>query len=123
GGSVLHLVNGLVEKIGWQRLPLPLGIAALIAARAQLRQHNLFDTSAAPTRDAPVLQGTAPRYLVARTPDGSYNDLDQPQMGATGTRFGRNVPITRTYRESPARMLTPNPRTVSRELLTRDTFK
>jgi hypothetical protein len=62
------------------------------------------------------------RYLTARTPDGSYNDLDHPAMGSTGTRFGRNVPIERTYQESRERIMTPNPRLVSRELLTRDTF-
>jgi hypothetical protein len=114
---------GLIEAIGWHRLPLPLGIAALIALRNQLRRQNLFDTNTAPTVDPPNLQGTDPRYLTARTPDGSFNDLRQPAMGATGTRFGRNVPLTATLQEPEERLLTPNPRTVSRELLTRDTFK
>jgi hypothetical protein len=121
--ALLGIGELLDWTIGWPRLPLPLGIATLLAARIKLRQENLFDTSSAPSQNAPVLQGTRPEYLTARTPDGSYNDLDQPAMGSTGTRFGRNVPIQRTYQESTERMMTPNPRLVSRELLTRDSFK
>ncbi|MGI9147058.1 MAG: peroxidase family protein [Chloroflexota bacterium] len=109
--------------IGWPRLPLPLGVAALLAARIKLRRENLYDTNLAPRENVPPLEGTSPRYLTARTPDGSYNDLDHPAMGSTGARFGRNVPIQRTYQESPERIMSPNPRLVSRELLTRDTFK
>jgi hypothetical protein len=112
----------LDRSIGWHNLPLPLGIATLIAARNRLRQDNLYDTNPAPIVNPPGLQGASPRYLTARTPDGSYNDLDHPEMGSTGTRFGRNVPIERTFRESPERLMWPNPRLVSRELLTRDTF-
>jgi hypothetical protein len=109
---------------GWPRLPLPLGLATLVAARLKLRQENLYDTNSAPVDNVPTLHGlTNPGYLTARTPDGSYNDLDHPAMGSTGTRFGRNVPLERTYQESPERIMTPNPRLVSRELLTRDTFK
>ena len=100
---------------------LPLGIVTLIAARQELRR-NLYDTSTAPAIDPPALQGSSPRYLTARTPDGSYNDLAQPAMGSTGTRFGRNVPLEHTYPRVARADLAPNPRLVSRELLTRDTF-
>jgi hypothetical protein len=61
------------------------------------------------------------RRLTARTADGTYNDLDSPRMGSAGTRFGRNVPIDRT-RPDHERLMQPNPRTVSRELLTRERF-
>ena len=37
-------------------------------------------------------------------------------MGSAGTRFGRNVPLEHTYPETEPRLLTPNPRAVSREL-------
>ena len=40
-----------------------------------------------------------------------------------GARFGRNVPVEGTYPESAPQLLEPNPRVVSRELLTRDEFK
>jgi len=111
------------RRVGWSNLPLPLGIATLIAARIRLRQENLYDTGTALSIDKPELQGTSPGYLTARTPDGSHNDLDHPEMGSTGMRFGRNVPISRTYPESPERLMHPNPRLVSRQLLTRDVFK
>ena len=44
-------------------------------------------------------------------------------MGMIGARFGRNVPVDRTYPEPMPQLLEPNPRVVSRELLTRDEFK
>ena len=59
----------------------------------------------------------------ARTLSGCQNNLDDPLMGAVGSRFGRNVPLTRTYREEPAQLLEPNPRLISRRLLTRDQFQ
>src|SRR6266851_4140616 len=68
--------QALDRKVGWSNLPLPLGIATLVAARIKLRQQNLYDTSTAPSMDKPKLQGISPSYLTARTPDGSYNDLD-----------------------------------------------
>ena len=41
-------------------------------------------------------------------------------MGSLGSRFGRNVPLEHTVREKDP--LEPNPRLVSRELLTRKEF-
>ncbi len=43
-------------------------------------------------------------------------------MGAAGTRFGRNIPIKQTYQKSASTIMTPSPRTVSTELLTRKQF-
>ena len=40
-------------------------------------------------------------------------------MGAAGCRFGRNVPLEHTFPDTP-NLLVPNPRVVSRELMTRD---
>jgi len=57
-----------------------------------------------------------------RTLDGSYNDLSDPAMGSIGSRFGRNVPLSYTYPEADTDILEPNPRTISRRLLTRTRF-
>jgi hypothetical protein len=65
---------------------------------------------------------TDDRYLTARTSDGTFNNLEMPLMGAANTRFGRNVPVDRTVVDDDRALLWPNPRTVSRELLTRDSF-
>jgi tetratricopeptide (TPR) repeat protein len=60
----------------------------------------------------------------ARSADGSWNDLNEPMAGAANTRFGFNTDPTKTVAETGERLLTPNPRTVSRVLLTRkDGFK
>jgi len=43
-------------------------------------------------------------------------------MGSAGSRFGRNVPLENVFPDT-ANLLVPNPRVVSRELMTRDEFK
>ena len=109
------------HRIGWDKLPPPLGLATLAGIRNTLRKENLYDTAAAPSfpvSDLPMDE----RYLTARTPDGTFNDLSNPRMGAAGTRFGRNFPIEYTHPEPEPAIMSPNPRTVSRELLTRHKF-
>jgi hypothetical protein len=54
-----------------------------------------------------------------RTADGSWNNLANPKEGAAGTRFPRNVEKHSIRPEVGERLLTPNPREVSRKLLTR----
>src|SRR5438067_2220664 len=90
----------------------------LIGLRNILRKQNLYDTGRGPL-DKPDVNDH-PRYLTARTLDGTFNNLDDPLMGSLGSRFGRNVPLEHTVREKDP--LEPNPRTVSRELLTRKEF-
>lgn len=122
--------SGLLDKgaelvdhsVGWDKLPPPLGLAALAGIRNTLRKENLYDTANAPSLPVEELPNDGDRYLTARTPDGSYNDLSNPRMGAAGTRFGRNFPIEYTYPEPEPSILSPNPRTVSRELFTRHKF-
>ncbi len=106
------------HKVGWDKLPEPLGLLDLIGIRETLRAENLYDTSRQPSVN-PV---TPPPYEDAfahqRAFDGSWNDLEHPEMGMAGTRFGRNVPIEDTWPDRD-RMLEPNPREVSRRLMTR----
>ncbi|MFW6195431.1 MAG: peroxidase family protein [Chloroflexota bacterium] len=113
--SVFGAVN---RKAQWHQLPFPLAVANLIAVRDTLRQENLHDTEEIPQTDAPLPE----EYRAARTADGSYNDPDYPDMGKAGMRFARNIPLRYAYPDQ-GRMLTPNPRTVSQQLLTRDEFK
>jgi len=108
------------KKVGWHRLPLPLGIPTLIGIRERLRHENLFDTGVPESPDD--LPPYDPRYLTARTLDGTYNDLSRPMMGSMNTRFGRNIPPDATYPETPPHLFEPNPRSVSNELLARDRF-
>lgn len=110
------------RRVGWDHLPTWLGLPVLVGLRNILRKQNLHDTAGEPMV-SPPLTPLDPRYLAARTVDGSYNDLERPAMGMAGTRFGRNIPIDETYPESEQPILTPNPRTVSRELMTREQFQ
>ena len=118
----LSLYNDAAESIdrrrGWDKLPLPIAMLVLIGLRNVLRAKNLYDTGRGPL-DKPDISDH-PRHLTARTLDGTFNNLDDPLMGSLGSRFGRNVPLEYTVRETNP--LEPNPRRVSRELLTRTEF-
>ncbi|MFV8174742.1 peroxidase family protein [Mycolicibacterium peregrinum] len=109
------------QTVGWARLPKAIGLAVLIGLRHQLRTSNLY--AAEPGPIPPGGPAGAGNYLGARTRDGSYNDLGDPGMGSVGCRFGRNVPPEHAYPESDQRLLDPNPRLISRTLLTRDSFQ
>jgi heme peroxidase len=117
------LSQAIDRRVGWARLPKPVGVLVLIGLRNILRQRNLYDTSTLATQDPAQPGPPSPAARTGRTADGSYNDLQQPAMGMAGTRFGRNVPLSAAYQEPADALLSPNPRTVSRELLTRTTFQ
>lgn len=121
---LLSWVAGKVDRlVGWSRLPTVLAVLVLIGIRAQLRARNLVDTRG-PNAGGPAgSDPDAAEHRNARTIDGSYNKLTDPLVGATGCRFGRNVPLTHVYREEPAELLKPNPRLISRRLLTREQFQ
>jgi hypothetical protein len=104
----------------WYELPRPAAMKNLIEVRDELREKNLHDTE-----DPKLAEQTGPvaeDLKATRTVDGSYNDLKCPMMGATGRRFGRNVPLTETFPDT-ANLLNPNPRDISRALFTRTKFQ
>jgi hypothetical protein len=113
------LTERLDKRVGWYRMPLPLGMLTLIGLRDRLREQNLYDTG----RGAHDVPDEPERYRTARTIDGTFNDLGDPLMGSKGSRFGRNVPLRYTEAEPAEAILDPNPRLISRELLTRDEFQ
>ena len=118
----MAITDWLDRRFGWDRLPGPLGVLTLVGVRNRLRERNLYDTGL-PEADAELTAKAAdPAYRSRRTVDGTLNDLASPLMGSIGTRFGRNVPLDHTLREPEHAMLDPNPRTISRELLTRKRF-
>jgi hypothetical protein len=104
----------------WYELHGPAAAARLVEIRNELREKNLYDTEDPPLDT--VKEPVDPAAHATRTNDGTYNDLRCPRMGSAGTRFGRNVPLAETAPDT-ANLLNPNPRTVSRELLTRTTFQ
>src|SRR5215218_3168004 len=120
GTSLLERLTGWAARTRkWAKLPTPFGLVTILLYRNRLRRQNLYDTESPAAWEQPVPVPKGARYLTARTADGTYNDLNKPRMGSAGTRFGRNVPLDRTF---PDRVTQPSPRVVSRELLTRETF-
>ena len=107
------------QRRGWDKLPPALGLAVLVGVRTRLRQQNLYDTQTLPVQKPPTPASADPRRRTERTPDGSWNDLENPAMGMAGTRFGRNIPLDAVAPVTPEEVLTPSPREVSRRLLTR----
>jgi hypothetical protein len=108
------------QRFGWNNLPTPVALALLIGIRNKLRRSNLSDTQTAGSQ--PMVPTGVPASLAYRTADGTFNDLKCPFMGSAGTRFGRNAPIELTRQEPPETIMTPSPRVVSTELLTRKNF-
>src|ERR1700676_4329929 len=122
--ALIAIAEALDRTIGWDKLPKPLGILTLSGIREKLRAENLYDTGRGPLDKPPFVDPDPPfAYLTSRTIDGTYNDLRSPLMGGLGSRFGRNVPLENPYPHSPERLLDPNPRLVSRRLMTRDQFQ
>src|SRR4051812_4124616 len=111
----------LVDHVlGWDRLPKIPGLVVLIGVRNILRQSNLHDPSTrVPIVDPPPVPARTPQHLVSRSADGTYNDLDHPDMGMAGARFGRNIPLDQVSPVTEEELLRPSPREVSRRLLTR----
>ncbi len=110
-------------KWSWYKFPTPIALLKLVGFRNKLREENLHNTAQLPTQDDINLPLPLPddRHLVVRTADGSFNDLEDPKMGMAGTRFGRNFPLKNVY-PNEENLLNPNPRVISRKLLTREEF-
>lgn len=123
-GTAVRIFNGLFVKLNrwiyWYQLPFPLAFLNLVALRNNLRRHNLYDTTAIEPA-APAVDHFGMDVRRYRATDGSYNDPMHPCMGMKGTRFGRNVASWRHQTDLTA-LMDPNPRTISRRLMTRDTF-
>ena len=105
----------------WYHRPQFLAILTLAYMREQLNARNL-GTSYPPGRLVafqPPGQQPPPGVTHYRTADGSWNDLANPKAGAAGTRFLRNVGMAAIRPEVGEQLLTPNPREISRKLLSR----
>jgi len=115
-------LGDLLKRRPWYELPRLLADARLVEMRSRMRRENLHDTEEPPEPKGEIPANLDPVIRYQRSIDGSGNDLRYPKMGAMGRRFGRNVPLEHTFPDT-ANLLIPNPRVVSRELMTRDTFK
>ena len=105
----------------WYRRSLTKGILTLAYMRDQLNRNNLKNTypSGVLTAFQAPGQKPPPGVINFRTADGTWNDLENPKEGAAGTRFLRNVHVDAIRPETGPGLMTPNPREISRKLLTR----
>ena len=105
----------------WYQRPQFLAILTLAYMRERLNARNL-GTSYPPGRLVGFQhagQTPPPGVSHFRTADGSWNNLADPKEGAAGTRFLRNVEMEAIRPEFGEQLLTPNPREISRQLLSR----
>ncbi len=131
GAVATAVMDWLIEWVGqkfgyramvwtnWYRRPWAMGVLILAYIREQLNAHNLISTYPRGELVGFLKAGLRPPLGVThfRTADGSWNNLTDPKEGAAGTRFLRNVDLSVTCPDP--RLLTPNPRKISRELLAR----
>ena len=122
-GALVRAMFDVVNRyVPWYRLPVRLGLLNIEALRYVLRARNLFDSERreAPPRARPVPPAPpCEQARVARTFDGTSNDLSAPAMGAVGSAFGRNLrPDIR-----PDLFDEPSPVIVSQQLLYREQFR
>lgn len=112
----------IAKWLEWHRLPVPFGLLKLIFIRNRLRRENLTDAVVFRLEKTTNPEEVPAEKTRFRSFNGYYNDLKYPRMGAANTRFGRNIPLKKAYPDI-ANLMNPNPRLVSRTLLTRDEFK
>ncbi len=128
GGHLFHWLSTRFGKdyrdevwTNWYRKRLYAGILTLAYMRDKLNRDNLKSTYPPGAKTGFQSDGLKPPPGVThfRTPDGSWNNLDDPKEGAAGTRFPRNVANSAIHPANDEELLTPNPRLVSQTLLTR----
>ena len=119
---LLDRITGLLKKKNWYEMPRLLAMVRLGEIREDLREKNLHDTEDPLLKRADPGTQLDPEVRNSRSTDGTNNDLLYPAMGSVGRRFGRNVPLKHVVPDT-ANLMTPSPRVVSRELMTRDQFQ
>ena len=120
--DLLGRIGGLLKQRPWYKLPRLLAMRELLEIRNDLRQKNLHDTDEPPAKRQDIPADLDVALREGRSVDGTFNDLHFPNMGAAGRRFGRNFPLAEVVPDTP-NLLIPNPRVVSRELMTREQFQ
>jgi len=115
-------VADLLKRREWYELPRLFALGRLIEIRNELRAQNLHDTEEPPFEKKDIPANLDPALREGRTIDGTYDDLAYPKMGSAGCRFGRNAALEHV-KPNTATLLVPNPRVVSLELMTRDSFQ
>jgi hypothetical protein len=117
----MHAVFSRInQKRPWWKVPHPFQALNLLSLRLDLRDWNLHESQEYKTGQK---QEPPPELKHARSPDGRWNDLVDPDMGSLGEPFTHNLPMDKVRPEKPPRLHDPSARKVSLDLMTRDEFK
>jgi hypothetical protein len=128
GGALMETATNVIGKryrgavwTNWYRKNTYRAILSLAYMREQLMERNLMSTYPSGAKVGFLPDGLRPPDGAThyRTADGSWNNFDDPKEGAAGTRFPRNVQNSSIRPATDEELMSPNPRTVSRKLLTR----
>lgn len=128
GGGVFETLTRVVGRndtgevwTNWYRKKLFSGVLTLAHMRERLLRQNLKSVYPPGAKIGFAPSDLTPPKGVThfRTADGTWNNLDDPKEGAAGTRFLRNVSNSSIRRATDEELLEPNPRLISRKLLTR----
>ena len=120
----------LSERLGelfksrpWYKLPRLLSMVRLVEIRDELREEEPARHRGAAAREEGRSSGSrSGAERGADAPTAHSTTCVSRRWDAAGCRFGRNVPLQHTFPDTP-NLLVPNPRHVSRELMTRDQFQ
>ena len=109
---VFNAITELIDRrVGWDRLPTPLGLAVLVGVRNVLRQHNLHDTERRARRS--TCRRCRRRARVphrSAAPTARYNDLDAPGDGHGRVALRPQHPArTSVAAGEPGAVLEPEP--------------
>jgi hypothetical protein len=103
----------------WYKENMFKGLIGLADMREKLEKGNIFDSYVLLPKN--VTCNKSSHFF--RTANGMCNDLDSPIMGSTGVRFGRNINPNELQFTNDEELIYPNPRTISKVLLTRKKIK
>ena len=121
--NLLGRIGDLLQRRPWYELPRLLSMPRLIEMRNTLREKNLHDTAGAAVRE----RGDPDRLLTRGF--ATSGQWRAPTTICTFQRWAASVPASAATSRSnsvfpaTADLLTPSPRLVSRELMTREEFK
>ena len=104
----------------WSKKGTVGGLLVLKGIREELLEKNLHDAHIDYSGYAKI---ECPVDQKHRSADGTCYIPETPWVGAANTAFGRNVPPEFIDTEASEKLMTPNPKAVSREFFTRQEFQ
>ena len=107
--ALLKHIGGLLQRRPWYQLPRLLATGSWWRSATSCARRICTTPRSRRSRNRRSRRDLDPALREERTIDGTYNDLQYPDDGRCGRRFGRNVPLEHTFPDT-ANLLMPSPR-------------